>query len=70
VLKGNNVAINAFCIVVGDVYGRRELHVSELRGSGLSVATTLRLVRCSGAAISASDRVAEMLTILVIRHRV
>lgn len=59
--------MNAFCIV-DDVYGRRELHASELRGFGLSAATTLRPVRCSGAAISASARVAEMLTILVIRQ--
>ena len=47
---------------------KEELHASELRGSGLSAATTLRPVRCSDAAVSASDRVAEMLTILVIRH--
>ena len=65
--KGNNVAMNAFCIVVVLSKGR-ELHASELRGSGLSAATTLRPVRCWSAAISASDRVAEVLTILVIRH--
>ena len=47
---------------------KEELHASELRGSGLSAATTLRPARCSSAAISASDRVAEVLTIPVIRH--
>jgi hypothetical protein len=69
VLKGNNVTMNAFCMLIDDVYGRRELHANELRGSGLSAATTLRPVRCSVAAISASDRVAEVLTILVIRQK-
>lgn len=49
------------------ISGRIELHKSGLRGSGLSAAKMLRPARCSDAAISSSDRVAEILTILVIR---